>query len=44
MPVDNDSLAEIQVILRERDVFTSGYDHVGVDLYEEEVLRPVNTI
>lgn len=34
LPVDNESLAEIQVMLRERDVFTSGYEHVGVDVYD----------
>jgi hypothetical protein len=33
LPVDNASLAAIQALLRGRDVFTSGYEHLGVDAY-----------
>jgi hypothetical protein len=33
LPVDNASLEAIQPLLRGRDVFTSGYEHLGVDAY-----------
>ena len=34
LPVDNASLEAIQALLRERDVFTSGYEHLEVDAYD----------
>jgi len=33
LPVDNASLDAVQALLRQRDVFTTGYEHVGVDAY-----------
>jgi hypothetical protein len=33
LPVDNTSLDAVQELLRQRDVFTTGYEHVGVDAY-----------
>lgn len=34
LPVDNASLDAVQALLRQRDVFTTGYEHVGVDTYD----------
>jgi hypothetical protein len=34
LPVDREALAEIQAMLRERDVFTSGYEYAGIDVYD----------
>lgn len=33
LPVDDASLEVIQALRRRRDVLTSGYEHLGVDVY-----------
>jgi len=37
LPVDHTAIEAIQALLRERVVFTTGYEHLGVDAYDPAV-------